>query len=330
MPIIQKKEANIFRHNTAVLMTGLLLFIAICINTHAVTRHLPTDPEKALFETIDVENFIRAFRLLPEEGEIADVLKTEYFDRASPGLKQFIKKYNLTTEGMATAIRKHREKYAEIKNMPEWLAAQTSSIRKAYARLKERIPNAVFPPTYFLVADYRGIASGSEEGQLVSVEKFDITTKRLDTLVIHELVHFQQAMSVGIEKYMAIFGPEKSLLALTIREGTAEFFADLVTGRITQEEARPYVLKHEKKLWQQFRSEMHGKETGDWMWKKPKDPDQPPHIAYYLGSRIVEAYYNRAKDKAKAVQEILSVTDYKAFLKKSGYAELVQGKRENK
>lgn len=128
MPIIQKKEANIFRHNAAALMAGLLLIIVICINAHAVTRHLPTDPEKALFETIDVENFIRTFQLLPDEGEMADVLKTEYFDRASPGLRQFIKKYNLTPERMAKAIRKHREKYAGIKNMPEWLSAQTNSI----------------------------------------------------------------------------------------------------------------------------------------------------------------------------------------------------------
>ena len=52
MPIIQKKEANIFRHNATALMTGLLLIIAICTNAHAVTTHLPTDPEKALFETV--------------------------------------------------------------------------------------------------------------------------------------------------------------------------------------------------------------------------------------------------------------------------------------
>ena len=67
MPIIQKKKANIFRHNAAALMAGLLLIIAIYINAYAVTTHLPTDPEKALFETIDVENFIRMFRLLDVE-----------------------------------------------------------------------------------------------------------------------------------------------------------------------------------------------------------------------------------------------------------------------
>ena len=36
---------------------------------------------------------------------------------------------------------------------------------------------------------------------------------------------------------------------------------------------------------------------------------------------VVEAYYNQAKDKAQAVTDILSVTDYAAFLEKSGYAE---------
>jgi uncharacterized protein YjaZ len=118
-----------------------------------------------------------------------------------------------------------------------------------------------------------------------------------------------------------VFGPEKSLLALTIREGAAEFFADRATGRITQEKARPYVLEHEKELWERFRKEMKGRETGEWMWKTPGNPSQPPHVAYMLGYRIVEAYYHRAEDKNEAVREIFAVTDYPAFLERSGYAD---------
>ena len=56
------------------------------------------------------------------------------------------------------------------------------------------------------------------------------------------------------------------------------------------------------------------------MWSKPADPDQPRHVGYAMGFKIVEAYYNKAKDKKKAVEEILSVTDYPEFLIKSGYA----------
>jgi hypothetical protein len=306
------------------ILIAVVFSITMCWNLAAVTTDLPTDPAKVKFVTIDVENFIRTFQLLPKDGteaDIAKVLKTQYFEKGTPGLRQFIKKYDLTPERMAKAIKKRWDKYAGIKDMPDWLKAQAGILRKAYNRLKKYIPHAVYPPTYFVVAAHRGIASGSEEGQLVSVEKFDIKTKRLETLVIHELVHFQQAMAVGMQKYVALFGPEKSLLGLTIREGTAEFFADLVTGRITQEKARDYVLKHEKRLWQQFQKEMYGKETGDWMWKKPKDPDQPPHIAYFMGSLFAKSYYDHAKDKTKAVLEILSVTDYKGFFEKSKYAE---------
>jgi hypothetical protein len=81
------------------------------------------------------------------------------------------------------------------------------------------------------------------------------------------------------------------------------------------------VLEHEKGLWERFRQEMNSRETGEWMWKTPSDPDQPPHVAYMLGYRIVEAYYNRAENKNEAVREILAVTDYPAFLKRSGYAD---------
>ncbi|MDX1741646.1 MAG: hypothetical protein R3178_10145, partial [Rhodothermales bacterium] len=79
--------------------------------------------------------------------------------------------------------------------------------------------------------------------------------------------------------------------------------------------------EREAELWGRFKSEMMGQETGDWMWSQPADPEQPPHIAYYLGARIVKSYYDRAADKAEAVRQILSVTDYPAFLAASGYGE---------
>lgn len=282
---------------------------------------LTTDPNKALFVYEDVQNFLRVFKLLPAGGDAVEILQKEYLDKGSAGLKMFVQKYDLTAERLAKAIKKYPQKYAALKDMTQWLGEQEESTRRAFAKLKRLIPQAVFPPTYFLVGSYRGIASGSAEGQLVTVERYERNAAHHATLTIHELVHFQQAMAVGMLKYQALFGPEKNLLGLCIREGTAEFFADLVTGKITQEEARDFVIKHEKELWEQFRKEMNGRETGDWMWKQPKNPDQPPHIGYYLGCRIVQAYYENAKDKAAAVQEILSVTDYPAFLEKSGYAK---------
>ena len=84
---------------------------------------------------------------------------------------------------------------------------------------------------------------------------------------------------------------------------------------------RTFGIKHERRLCKQFLKEMNGRETGDWMWVKPKDPEQPPHMGYFMGYRIVEMYYDNAADKKKAIQDILSITDYSNFLKRSGYGE---------
>ena len=57
------------------------------------------------------------------------------------------------------------------------------------------------------------------------------------------------------------------------------------------------------------------------MWRKPANPEQPHDLGYIVGARIVESYYNRMESKEKAVKDILAVTDYQEFLKKSGYPD---------
>ena len=66
---------------------------------------------------------------------------------------------------------------------------------------------------------------------------------------------------------------------------------------------------------------MNNREFGDWLFSEPKDPDQPRDLGYILGALIVESYYENAGDKKKALEEILKITDYKAFLAKSRYAD---------
>ena len=102
-------------------------------------------------------------------------------------------------------------------------------------------------------------------------------------------------------------------------EGTAEFIADHITGRITQEDARAYMLEHEEEIWKLFQLQKDSRDTGDWMWSTPSDPDQPRDLAYAFGARIVEAYYAQASDKDKAMREILSVINYPSFLLESRY-----------
>jgi tetratricopeptide (TPR) repeat protein len=285
-----------------------------------ITDNLRHAADEAEFVFTDVHNFVRAMQLVGAGAELVPTLETEYFARATPGLLQMVRKYPFTAEDLAEAIARYPEKYGRIARNVELLEARQQEFRAAYRRYEEFAPDIVFPPTYFLVDRHRGIGSGSPDGQLISIEtRTGESIARIETLLIHELTHFQQLVAAGSDEFYALFGPKKSLLGLTIREGAAEFIAERITNRMTQEDARDYVVDHEQQVWQRFRSQMMSDDTTDWMWSDPHDPDQPRDVAYVLGARIVEAYYEHAPDKRKAMQEIFSVVDYAAFLERSGY-----------
>lgn len=302
---------------------GALLIVATCIEGLAQPSipGLTSDPAKARFVYDDVVIFNDAFNQLTDGVDSVAILQAEYLDKGSPGLKVFIEKYGLTAQMLVEAIQNQPEKYSALKEMPDLLVAYTNEAREAYRELGTFIPDIVYPPTYFLIGAHRGIGSSSAEGSLLAVESWPIPIRDRMSMLVHEMVHFQQARIVGVEKYVALYGAEKNLLGLSLREGVPEFFTDLVLGEITQTEALEYVLNHETRLWDQFKGEMHGSETGDWMWTLPSDPEQPPYVGYALGFRIAKAYYENAADKEKALREILSVTDYPAFIEKSGYGQ---------
>jgi hypothetical protein len=295
----------------------------ICSTASAQLKcELTNDPAKIQLIDDDVKNFLRALDMLDAESDWAAVIQKEYLDKASPGLKEFVREKELEAEQFVEAFRKRKDSYYSLKDLPQQLASQEAKIRNAFAGLKKIIPNSVFMPAYYLVGTSPGaMGEPSEYGLMIAISELDEDIEGIHLLLVHETIHVQQALTVGMEEYQAIFGPKMSLLSLAIREGTAYFLTLLAAGGHTHKESYDYLIQNEKELWERFKAEMDNRLPGDWMWRKPADPEQPPHLGYIMGSRIVEAYYNKAEDKQKAMQEILSVIDYKGFLEKSGYAE---------
>ncbi len=308
---------------TVLLTLSIISLTLLHVTTHAqITDLITKNPEEAIIVYADIENFITAYNMLGPDSDTLNILQTEYIDKGTDGLSMFIEKYNLSGKKLVAALKKYPEHYAAIPQRLEWLKTQETPIRLYFAKLQYFLPHTVFPPTYYIVGAQRGINSASSEGQLITIDRSAASIKNdhLSTVIIHELLHFQQVLAIGYpQPYLAIYGPEKSLLAITIREGIAEFFADLVTGQYTQNQAKDFVLQNEREIWEKFKQEMNGKETGDWMWKKPDNPDQPRDIGYVFGAVIVEYYYKRSPDVFEITKDILSVTDYPAFLERTGY-----------
>jgi hypothetical protein len=276
----------------------------------------------ATFVYDDVRHFAEALERLAGGGDTVAIVQTEYLDRASSGLRFYMEDNGLTAPSLASAIARRPQEYAALIDLPERLVAEEGTFRQALADVKRIIPNAIFTPTTFLIGAWFGASEASEQGVLISVER-PYTAARKAHLIAHEHIHIQQALAQGIEQYQSLYGdgPNRTLLALAIREGSADFLANLAVGGHTHERALDYCMTNEKELWERFRAEMNGREPGHWMWGEPRAPEEPTDLGYAMGFLIVRAYYERAADKAEAVRAILSVTDYQTFLEESRFAD---------
>ena len=154
-------------HILIIIFTSIVSFTSIS----AQLTSYKNNPLEAEIVYTDVENFIRAEKLLSNSSDTLEIFQREYIDKGTPGLKIFIEKYSLTAEKLAKAYKKNIDDYKSLPKKLNWLKSQEDSIRQYFVKLNHFIPQAVFPPTYYLIDIRRGIGSGSIEGQLITIEK---------------------------------------------------------------------------------------------------------------------------------------------------------------
>ena len=316
----------------AFLFAGLGLLVGLCASSFANAE----DYYQPVYD--DLEAFSMAFDPNLEEVELAAAFELDYFNRGSSGLAEYARRFALTPESLARRVLNHPSFFASLEDLGERVETQRPAMDAAFARLLDFHPDATFLPVYFLVSGLSSGGQASRQGLLISADRFALTDEWVDSdlyrdgrlrplseithLVAHELAHIQQVLTQGMDSYLSIYGPDKSVLALAIREGAADFVAQLISGDHINPVAHEYGLAHEEAIWNEFKKDYSNSETGEWFFVKPTaHKEWPQDIGYFVGFRIVQSYYENAKDKSEAFKEILAVTDYEMFLRKSGYAE---------
>jgi len=293
------------------------------------------DPAKAVFVTSDIEHFWKAYDQGGASGLTAP-FQSEYLDKASPGLTDFIASRSVTAASLASMVRSFPRYFADIRGSTLRLTTDgqvQGRIRDGYRKIRDMYASAVFPPVTFLIGRFSTGGTTSSNGMLIGLEFYGISAstpldelpqfqrdnvRPLDSLpviVAHEHTHILQGRAGGIATHR-----NKTLLEQALMEGSADFVAYLVTGGNINARLRDYALTREHALWSEFQIAMHGTDVTRWLYNQGSTTaDRPGDLGYFIGYRIAESYYARTSDKRLALKGIIEVSNADEFLTQSGY-----------
>lgn len=103
-----------------------------------------------------------------------------------------------------------------------------------------------------------------------------------------------------------------------------DFIGELISGEPANKALFSWAKGKEKQIWNKFKADMYYDRYDNWIANsKNSTPDNLPDQGYWVGYQICKAYYEQSKDKKQAIQDMLHIRDYKAFLATSKWAEKV-------
>ena len=314
----------------AISLTICLLLISTVSITQSA-RQLNRDPETVKFVTSDIGNFWRAYDLAAKETDKAKriaIFQSEYLDKGSPGLKDFLRLRIKSAENLVNAIDKMPKYYESIRPQTLQVQRMEKRMRTAFRKFKSIYPESVFPDVYFLIGVTSSGGTTGPSGLLIGTEMYGKTEKspmdelspwlrmvlstvdNVPAIVAHESCHYNQRYNMAQD--------QRNLLGKALQEGACDTIGELISGRTINEHLKVYGRTREAEIWRDFEADMYKPDFSGWIYNATTAKDKPADLGYYVGYLITRAYYQKAKDKRQAVHDILNIQDGRAFYEASG------------
>lgn len=283
------------------------------------------DPDKARIVTSDIDRFWAIYDRAAKAADPAALYDVEYLEAGSPGLHGFIRSRIGSGANLHLVTQRYARYYKAIRPNTLHVKDMEGEIRASLHKFKALYDDATFPDIYFLIGAMSSGGTASSDGLLMGTEIFsrgegvpvdELTpwlrngTKPaalIPNITLHELMHFQQQV------------PENTLLAGALKEGVADFLAQMVTQGNFNEITYAYGYANEAALKQAFAEDMKTNERKRWFGGGSMEGGRPADLGYFMGFRIAQAYYNKAADKKEAIRTLLTYRDPEGILRESGY-----------
>ncbi len=289
--------------------------LAACAGHHGGAR--ATDAAEPVIEMDDVRRFYALYDAM-EGRPTAEALQSRYLDAGSGGLHALARMRNVTGQAIADAITKQPAMYAQARTCVEVLPRVRTRLAQALGKLRDAYPEARFPPITIAIGRGKPVGVGSREtGVQIGAEALCAnawinpdTEDRFVRVAAHEFAHVQQQVA-----FSELDNP--TVLAASLEEGAAEFITELTTGEIAYAYLDGLVAGREREIETTFAADIDSTDLSRWLYNST--PERPGDLGYWVGYRIVKAYYRRAEDKQQALRDIFGMTDPRAFLARSGW-----------
>jgi Predicted Zn-dependent protease (DUF2268) len=267
--------------------------------------------------TEDVDRFYKVYEAAGGHPT-AEQLQRDYLDAGSEGLHQLAKVRNVTGARIADTLAKKPELYSRAKRCMAVLPRVRERVAVSLRELTRLYPQARTPPVTIAVGRGKPVGVGSPvTGLQIGLEALcsaewmnpDVE-ERFVHVIAHEYAHVQQVTSLVDDEHPTVL--ERSLL-----EGAAEFAAELISGKTGYTHFAALTQGREKEIETAFAADIDRTDLSQWVDNSTMEKGND--LGYWVGYRIVKAYFRRAADKQQAFREILELSDPKAFLAKSGW-----------
>lgn len=289
--------------------------------------------------TSDINNFWEAYDKITSTQD--SILQNKYLDslylkKGTDGLKAIRQARNYTPQEYISAINNYPKFWTSIRENTLKADQYSSELEKGIKNLKEIYSNIKPAKIYFTIGALRTNGTTLDSLVLIGSELaladketptnefpenlshlrnyFDSEpSKNIVFLNIHEYVHTQQKTTIG-----------NSLLAQTVLEGVAEFIAEKALETKSPNPQIEFGRNNDAKIKAKFELEMFSPNLYNWIWNSSNNEFGMRDLAYYVGYKICEDYFNISTDKQKAIKEMIEL-DYNdeseliKFVEKSAY-----------
>jgi uncharacterized protein YjaZ len=292
-----------------------IVFICFFILFRSSTKgqdRITTNPDSAGIVTSDIDHFWEAYDSFKNQQSTADSLKTLrtiFIDRASEGLRQYMKAANCYELQYLETVRTKKNDYLAVRKKTQMVNSEKRIIIGYLKKFKQLYPDIKIPVICYTIGIFQVGGTQFENTLFIGCETDAMTNVEIPAQSIHELSHFQQIDQNPVTN-----------LDLAMIEGGAEFLCYQVTGKRTLTDTWSYGLANEFNLWKDFEMKKDSAINMQWFQNITDTANRRPgSLGYFIGFRICESYLQNHDNKKLAMTDIIEMKNPKNIFLASLY-----------